>query len=84
MGGIEKDHEINEIVKDIIADFDGGRNIDAKKLFNNPDKTEVIELVQHFFRIIYPGYFRDRSYKIYNPENSFAVTIEDVFYHLKK
>ena len=53
MGGIEKDHEINEIVKDIIADFDGGRNIDAKKLFNNPDKTEVIELVQHFFRIIY-------------------------------
>ena len=84
MGGIEKDHEINEIVKDIIADFDGGKNIDAKKFFNNPDKTEVIELVQHFFRIIYPGYFRDRSYKIYNPENSFAVTIEDVFYHLKK
>ena len=29
MGGIEKDHEINEIVKDIIADFDGGRNIDG-------------------------------------------------------
>lgn len=84
MGGSKKDQEINEIVKDIIADFNGGRNIDAKKLFSNPDKTEVIELVQHFFRIIYPGYFRDRSYKIYNPENSFAVTIEDVFYHLKK
>ena len=45
MGGIEKDHEINEIVKDIIADFDGGRNIDAKKLFNNPDKTGISETV---------------------------------------
>lgn len=78
------DNEINDIVNMIIADFDGGKNIDAIKLFNNPDKEEVKELVEHFFRIIYPGYFRDLSYKIYNPKNSFAVTIEDVFYHLKK
>ena len=78
------ENEINEIVNTIISDFDGGKNIDAIKLFSNPDKEEVRELVEHFFRIIYPGYFRDRSYKIYNPKNSFAVTIEDVFYHLKK
>ena len=78
------DNEINEIVNAIISDFDGGKNIDAIKFFGNPDKEEVRELVEHFFRIIYPGYFRDRSYKIYNPKNSFAVTIEDVFYHLKK
>ncbi|MCR5615116.1 MAG: serine O-acetyltransferase [Saccharofermentans sp.] len=78
------DNEINEIVKNIISDFDGGKNIDAIKLFSNPDKDEVRELVENFFRIIYPGYFRDRTYKIYNPKNSFAVTIEDVFYHLKK
>ena len=78
------DNEINEIVKTIISDFDGGKNIDAIKLFSNPDKDEVRELVENFFRIIYPGYFRDRTYKIYNPKNSFAVTIEDVFYHLKK
>ena len=79
-----KDNEINEIVNTIISDFDGGKNIDSIKLFSNPDKVEVRELVENFFRIIYPGYFRDRSYKIYNPKNSFAVTIEDVFYHLKK
>lgn len=78
------DNEINEIVNSIISDFDGGKNIDALKFFASPDKEEVRELVEHFFRIIYPGYFRDRSYKIYNPKNSFAVTIEDVFYHLKK
>ncbi|MCR4703529.1 MAG: serine O-acetyltransferase [Saccharofermentans sp.] len=78
------DNEINEIVDAIISDFDGGKNIDAIKLFSNPDKEEVRELVEHFFRIMYPGYFRDRTYKIYNPKNSFAVTIEDVFYHLKK
>ena len=81
---VNNNSEINEIVNKIIADFDGGKNIDAIKLFSNPDKDEVKELVEHFFRIIYPGYFRDLSYKIYNPKNSFAVTIEDVFYHLKK
>ena len=30
----------------------------------------------NLLRIIYPGYFRDRTYKIYNPNNSFAITIE--------
>ncbi|MCR4788069.1 MAG: serine O-acetyltransferase [Lachnospiraceae bacterium] len=53
-------------------------------LFSKPDKEEVQELVTSLFRIIYPGFFRDRSYKIYNPMNSFAVTIEDTFYHLNK
>ena len=81
---IDNSKEINEIVNKIISDFDEGKNIDAIKLFSNPDKEEVRELVEHFFRIIYPGYFRDRFYKIYNPKSSFAVTIEDVFYHLKK
>ena len=76
--------DIDKIVQTIFEDYNGGKNIDAIKLFSNPDKEEVRELVEHIFRIIYPGYFRDRTYKIYNPKNSFAVTIEDVFYHLKK
>ena len=84
MGDSKRDNEIDEIVNKVISDFDGGKNIDSIKLFTNPDKEEVRELVEHFFRIIFPGYFRDRSYKIYNLKNSFAVTIEDVFYHLKK
>ena len=79
-----KQEEIDNIVQMLFDDYNGGKNIDAIKLFSNPDKEEVRELVEHFFRIIYPGYFRDRTYKIYNPKSSFAVTIEDVFYHLKK
>ena len=79
-----RQEEIDNIVQAIFADYQGGKNIDAIKLFSNPDKEEVRELVEHIFRIIYPGYFRDRTYKIYNPKNSFTVTIEDVFYHLNK
>lgn len=84
MSNIIKEEEIDRIVNTIIADFDGEKNIDAKNIFNKPDKAEVIELVDNLIRVIYPGYFRDKSYKIYNPKNSFAVNIEDAFYHLNK
>lgn len=78
------EEEIDTLVNNIISDYDGKKNIDAVDIFNNPDKSEVQELVKNLFMIIYPGYFRDRSYKIYNPHNSYAVIIEDIFYHLNK
>ena len=81
---VKEQQEIDLIVKDILADFDGRKNIDAVDIFNKPDKREVQELVKNLFKIVYPGYFRDKSFKIYNPHNSYAVIIEDTFYHLNK
>ena len=82
MSGIIKENEVDQIVQNIFSDFEGGKNIDAINIYNKPDKAEVRNLVDDLFRIIFPGYFRDRSYKIFNPKNSFAVTLEDIFYHL--
>ena len=76
--------EIEKIVQTIFEDYNGGKNIDEINIYNKPDKSEVQELVNNLFQIVYPGYFRDRTYKIYNPKNSFAVIIEDSFYHLNK
>lgn len=76
--------EIGKIVQTIFEDYNGGKNIDEINIYNKPDKSEVQELVNNLFQIVYPGYFRDRTYKIYNPKNSFAVIIEDTFYHLNK
>lgn len=84
MEEIVKQEEVKKIVRDIIADYSGERNIDEMSLFNKPDKAEVQELVENLFKIIYPGYFRDRTFKIYTPEHSFSVIIEDTFYHLNK
>lgn len=84
VGGIIKESEIDEIVREIISDFEGGKHIDVVNIYNKPDKAEVRGLVEELFRVVYPGYFRDRNYKIYNPRHSFAVTIEDIFYHLNK
>ncbi len=84
MNDIIREEEIAQIVRNIFDDYDGDKNIDRINIYDKPDKAKVHELVDNLFRIIYPGYFRDRSYKIYNPSNSFAVTIEDAFYHLSK
>ncbi len=84
MSGIINENEVDQIVQNIFSDFEGGKNIDAINIYNKPDKAEVRNLVDDLFRIIFPGYFRDRSYKIFNPKNSFAVTLEDIFYHLNK
>ena len=81
---IASEKEIRDIVDKILESYGDSKNIDAPEIYNKPDKEEVHKLVQHMFRIVYPGYFRDRSTKIYNPKNSFAVNIEDVFYHLNK
>ena len=76
--------EVGKIVANIFEDYNGGKIIDEINIYNKPDKSEVQELVNNLFQIVYPGYFRDRTYKIYNPKNSFAVIIEDTFYHLNK
>ncbi len=84
MNDIINEEEIARIVNNIFDDYKGSKNIDRINIYDKPDKAKVHELVDNLFRVIYPGYFRDRSYKIYNPGNSLAVTIEDAFYHLSK
>ena len=61
MSKVKQHEEIGDIVQIILDDYNNGKNIDAVKLFSNPDKEEVKELVDHFFRIIYPGYFTSKS-----------------------
>ncbi len=84
MEEIIREEEIDGIVQRVLADYRQGKNIDEVNIYNKPDKSEVREMINNLFRIIYPGYFRDRSFKIYNPRNSIAVAIEDIFYHLNK
>lgn len=84
MENVIKEKEIGGIVNDILADYQGGKNIDAVNIYDKPDKSEMREMVRDLLRIIFPGYFRERTYKIYNPDNYYAVIIEDVFYHLNK
>ena len=77
-------NEIGDLVKRVLADYNGGKNIDATDIFNKPDRNEVIDIVNNLFFIMYPGYFKDITYKFYNPENGIALMLEDIFYRLNK
>jgi serine O-acetyltransferase len=79
---IEK--EIKEIVNEILDDYRHERAVDKIDIFNQPDKNEVIEIVGGLLQIVYPGYYRDKSYKIYNFDNKLSVVVEDIMYHLNK
>ena len=84
MAGNFNEEEIDAIVGMVLADYENGRNIDVPDIYNKPDKTEVRDIVGNLFKIVFPGYYRQRTFKIYNPKNSLAVMVEDIFYHLNK
>lgn len=79
---IEK--EINGIVDTILSDYQSNRAIDKMVLFDQPDRDAIIDMIKKLMKIVYPGYFRDKAYKIYNMESKICVLIEDVMFHLHK
>ena len=83
MSGIIEEN-IEHILGDIIQDYGKGRVIDKTDIYNQPDKNEIIKILNHLLCIVYPGFFRDKTYKIYNVEHTVSVLIEDVMFHLNK
>jgi len=79
---IEK--EIKGIVKDILADYENERAIDKIEPFGQPDKDVIIDMLHKLIKIVYPGYSRNKSYRIYNVEHHLSILIEDVMYNLNK
>ena len=75
---------ISEIISDITADYEKGRPIDKQDMFRLPDRYEVRAIIDKLNRIVYAGYYVDRTYKIYNLNTSVASLTEDVAYTLNK
>ena len=44
----------------------------------------ITGITDQLFRIVYPGYFQDRTYRYYEIRSNLTVTIEDLAYHLRK
>ncbi|MDO4961562.1 MAG: serine acetyltransferase [Eubacteriales bacterium] len=78
------EQEICLIVAGIIGDYNNGRDIDTVNLFNQPDQEAIIDITHKLQRILFPGYFRDKNYKLYSINNSVATLTEDVVYNLNK
>ena len=78
------DEEISEIVDLIISDYDDERTVNKIDVRYQPDKQEVVYIVGKLLKILFPGYYSDKVYKVYTVKNNMSATIEDVIFHLKK
>ena len=79
------DEEVKSITREILEDYTRGRDIDKMDdLFDQLDKDMIIQIIQKLLKIIYPGCYRDKTYKIYDVNNYLSLLIEDAMYNLNK
>ena len=82
MNEIQK--HIENVVDTILEDYRGNRDIDKMEVFRQPDKDVIIDIIEKLRRIVFPGYFRDKTYRIYNAKHNLSMLIEDVMCNLSE
>ncbi len=75
---------INAIIDDIILDYRHSRDIDRMDIYHQREENATKELISKLLRILFPGYHRDRSVKVFNEETRLRVLIEDMLFNLEK
>ena len=75
---------VQDLADTLIADYGNGRVIDRLETFTQPDRRVIEDLIGKLLRLVFPGYYRDYNYRIYNPKNSLTALIEDVAFHLNR
>lgn len=76
------EEKIEAVVDCILQDYKHDRDVDRLELTNTPDKDVVIDIIEKLRRIVFPGYFRDKNYRMYNAKHNLSMLIEDVMFHL--
>ena len=74
--------EIQALEKLVLDDYGKDRVIDRLELFMQPDRLVIESLIEKLFRVVFPGYFSDSTYRLYNLKNSIPNLLEDIAYHL--
>lgn len=74
--------KLGRIAETIISDYSNGRDIDRYNSFTQPDKDVIVRVIGQLQNIIFPGYFKNRSYKVYTVRNNITMQLEDVLYNL--
>ncbi len=78
------EQRIEALADSILLDYQKGRDIDRTISYRHPDKDAIIDITVKLLRIVYPGYSRDKSYRIYNARHNLSMLIEDVLYHMQE
>lgn len=79
---LEKD--VNNLIDKIMADYELGRDIDTVEDFVHPNRDDIIKIISQLQNIIFPGYYKNKNYRIYTVRNNLSMQLEDVLYNLSK
>ncbi len=72
------------ILTDILDDYKKDAQLIRWISTTSRIKPKLWDILDSLFSIVYPGFFRDKTHKIYNIEHSVSTMIEDVMFHLNK
>ena len=78
------EEKIENVVDSILEDYKCGRDIDRIDTTRKPDRDVIVDIIEKLRRIVFPGYFRDKNYRIYNAKHNLSMLIEDVMFNLNR
>ena len=76
--------DVNRIIEKITADYEQGRDIDLVETFMPPNGDDIVKILEQLRSIIFPGYYKNKNYRIYTVRNNLSMQLEDVLYNLSK
>jgi serine O-acetyltransferase len=76
--------EIKDIVEELFEDYNDDRTINQIELFDQPDTELIVDILDKMLKIVFPGFFREKTYKFYNLNSRLTVLLEDVMFNLNK
>jgi serine O-acetyltransferase len=69
---------ISQLEEAIVRDYENDRVIDRLEPYMQPDRLVIEGLIGKLFRIVFPGYYSDYKYRVYDLRSSIPNLIEDV------
>ena len=76
--------QIEGVLDLILEDYRNERDIDQMDPFRHPDKDVILDIITKLRRIVFPGYGKDKNYRIYNAKHNLSMLIEDVMFNLSR
>ena len=82
--GHRLESNVNQLVEKLMEDYSKGRDIDTVENFVQPNKDDIVKIITQIQNIIFPGYYKNKTYRIYTVRNNLSMQLEDVLYNLSK
>ena len=79
-----REEEIRNIVGELLEDYKDDRTINQIELFDQPDTEVIVGILDKMLKIVFPGFFREKTYRFYNLNSRLTVLLEDVMFNLNK